>query len=346
MASMIPGLVFSLPETLQVGSSTPSLSSCDSLVSDDGSPRVLSPCGSGVGTADEPFQALEQLQTIRVLEGLTRHTAEVLACAGSKLQRGAFAAGSTANATVDADIDTTLEAERDRAIAMAGHGWVAACTNLGTLLVGLASQMTSELLNPLKEFTGALQAELDEQRVQVAELQRQELHWSGALAECQQKKEQISLELQERARERDQAREKQRSSSFRVRRRGAEGRAEHAQHRLQTAALAQADAVEQLAKCTDQVALTRMRRIQAVKAFHGLLADAQTRRRRILNQALNHCVKRLEDSASELLASAAQLKSKTTSLATMDGLQAGRCPAVPKLCLAALAHNNQSCVDV
>lgn len=320
-------------------------SSCSSLASEDGSPQVLSPCGSGVGTTDEPFrepvvpaevdlpEALQQLQTCRALERFTGHTAEVLACAGSRLQRDAFASGATA----DAAIDTALEAERDRAIAMAGHGLVAACSDLGTLLVGLAAQLTSELLTPLKEFTGSLQANIDKQRTQVAELQRLELQCSGALVESQQKKEQISLELQERARERDKAREKQRSTSFRVRLTAGEGRAEHAEHRLQTAALAQAVAVEELAKCTDQVALTRIHRIQAVQAFHSFLAEAQTRRRGILRQALGRCLIVWEDTVSKLRASAAQLQATTASLVAVDRQEAGSGPAVPKLCLTALA---------
>lgn len=344
MAS-VPGTVFAISHASQFGSSTSSGSSCSSLTSEDGSPQVLSPCGSGVGTTDEPFQAqqldvpeaLQQLQTCRALESFTGRTAEVLACAGSRLQRDALAAGAMTSVAADDAFDTALEAERDRSVAMAGHGLVSACGDLGTLLVGLAAQLTSELLTPLKEFAGSLQAEMDKQRAQVAELERQESEWSGALAESQQKKEHISLELQERARQRDKAKEKQRSLSFRVRRVGAEGRIEHADHRLQTAALAQAVAVEQFAKCTDQVALTRIHRSEAVKAFHSVLADAQTRRRCILRQALGRCVAAWEETAAELRASAMQLQATTASLAAMDRQQAGCCPAVPKLCLNALA---------
>eukprot|EP00439_Symbiodinium_sp_Y106_P075255 s326_g14.t2 len=192
-----------------------------------------------------------------------------------------------------------------------------ACSNLGAVLISLASAMSQSLLLPLESFHRGASADHVRKKAALDGLRERELSCSNSVTESLQKRDRARVGLQSAMREQEKTQKKageKKKGLARFTRGDGEKDIAAAEMKVQKAASAQTASIEELASRTEEANEARLLRESATKEVDLLLSYIETVRTRLLSRCLNSCALAYGEAAKNLRKSAADLQSQVSFL--------------------------------
>ncbi|CAE7383313.1 unnamed protein product [Symbiodinium pilosum] len=266
----------------------------------------------------EVHRVAQKLLTVSHTAQVAEAVVEVLTDAGSRLQRCSTACMLPKEGW---SLTACLKME-DEGTATASQSFLDTCSNLGAVLIGLASALSQSMLLPLESFHRGAYADHRRKKTVLDDLCARELSCSNAVTECLQKRDRARVGLQSAMREQEKTEKKaaEKKKGFaRLTRGDGEKDIAAAELKVQKAASTQTSSIEDLAKRTEEANEARLLRESAAKDVDALLSCIETTRARLLARCLNNCALAYSEAARSLRQSAADMQSQATNPLLREG---------------------------
>jgi len=267
--------------------------------------KLQSPKGRGA-QAPGPEEVLQAEGLVRArvhacgaLLRAIRSVVQILSSAGRGLER------SAAGIRSDAAFRRCLAAGGPPT-ARVGCDVLEACQGLGATLVGLATVMASEFVDPLQDMQQSIRKDCADHQTDVDRLEQQEQACSAAVRESAERKDRASWALQVALEENEKLQSALPSFLHRLTSVKLESQVQHA-------AGVQKAAVDDLAASMDQAALARLQKEQALASFQELLSSVDGRCVSLLLGSIQRCAGAWDKAGQALRETARRLQSDAAS---------------------------------